>query len=79
MQFMGFYILDIPGKPHRRKVSPTQFTDYVIFSIIKVSYFNVMVATWMKGIETVTLQFNTNNIRQIFALLFKMFDTEDRH
>lgn len=40
-----FFVLDIPGKPHSREVSPAQLPDYVVFSIIEVSYFHMVIAT----------------------------------
>ncbi len=40
-----FLVLDVPGEPHGGEVSPAQFPDYMVFSVVKVSYFHVVVAT----------------------------------
>lgn len=45
------FLLDIPGQPHGGEVSPAQFTNNVIFSIVKVSYFHMMVATYKNNIR----------------------------
>lgn len=43
-----FIILDVPGEPHGREVTPAQFPDYMVFSIVKISYFYMVVATYMR-------------------------------
>lgn len=40
-----FLILNIPGEPHGGEVSPAELPNYMVFSIIKVSYFHMVVAT----------------------------------
>lgn len=39
-----FFVLDVPGEPHGGEVSPAQFPDDMVFSVVKVSYFHVVVA-----------------------------------
>lgn len=41
----AFLVLDVPGEPHGWEVSPAQFPDNMVFSIVKVSYFHMVVAT----------------------------------
>lgn len=44
----GFVILYVPGEPHGGEVTPAQFPDYMVFSIVQISYFYMVVATYKK-------------------------------
>lgn len=44
----GFVILYVPGEPHGGEVTPAQFPDYMVFSIVQISYFYMVVATCKK-------------------------------
>lgn len=41
-------ILDVPGQPHGREVTPAQFANDMVFSVVKISHFHMVVTTYRK-------------------------------
>lgn len=41
-------ILDVPGQPHSREVTPAQFADDMVFSIVKITHFHMVVTAYRK-------------------------------